>query len=202
MNPADYWDAAMEVDEYVGTMTLNQAVFAERIETTELTDEQRRLFAGDPVRILVLTEDFCGDSAQLIPPVARLARESDNVEVRVLRRDEHRDLAAGYRRKDGYQAIPVFIVLGSDGQERGFVIERPHLAYAEMAAETRRFAAEHPELEGVNRTYDRMPDATRAAVRANVERFRLTRTTEWVAALFDELATAAWAAAPAGAARD
>lgn len=202
MNPADYWDAAMEVDEYVGTMTLNRAVFAERIETTELTDEQRRLFAGDPVRILVLTEDFCGDSAQLIPPVARLARESDDVEVRVLRRDEHRDLAAGYRRKDGYQAIPVFIVLGSDGQERGFVIERPQLAYSELAAETRRFAADHPELEGVNRTYDRMPDATRAAVRANSERFRLTRTTEWVAALFDELATAARTAASAGAARD
>lgn len=201
MNPADYWDTALEVDEYVGTMALNQAVFAERIETTELTDEQRRLFAGDPVKILVLTEDFCGDSAQLIPPVARLARESDDVEVRVLRRDENRDLAAGYRRKDGYQAIPVFIVLGADGQERGFVIERPQIAYSEMAAETRRFAAEHPELEGVTRTYDRMPEATRAAVRANVERFRLTRTTDWVAALFDELA-AAQAAVPAGSARD
>lgn len=191
----------MEVDEYVGTMAQNRETFRERIETTELTDEQRRLFAGDPVRILVLTEDFCGDSAQLIPPVARLARESDDVELRVLRRDEHRELAARYRRKDGYQAIPVFIVIGPDGDERGFVIERPQVAYAEMAAETRCFAADHPELDGVNRTYDRMPETTKSAVRANIERFRLTRTTQWVAALFDELAVAAQPAAT-GVARD
>lgn len=193
----------MEVDEYVDRMTQNRDAFAEGIETTQLTPGQIRLFEGDPVRILVLTEDFCGDSLQLIPPVARLARESANVDVRILRRDDHRDLAANYRRKDGYQAIPVFIVIGSDGEERGFVIERPQIAYAEMAAETRRFAAENAELEGVNRTYDRMPDATRAAVRANIEAFRATRTADWVAELFDELsAVARPASTPAPSATD
>ncbi len=196
MRAADYWNTAMEVDDYVGQMTQNREVFAERIETTQLTDEQRRAFAGNPVRILILTEDFCGDSAQFIPPVARLARESDDVAVRVLRRNDGRDLAANYRRKDGYQAIPVFIILGPGGEERGFVIERPQVAYTEMAAETRRFAAEHPDLEGVNRAYDRMPDDTRTAVRANSERFRLTRTDTWVAALFDELAAASRTGAP------
>lgn len=188
MNAADYWDSALEIDDYVRSMTQNQSVFAEQIEATVLSAEQYRLFAEDPVRILVLTEDFCGDSAQFIPPVARLARESDSVDLRVLRRDEHRDLASAYRRPDNYQAIPVFIVLAPDGEERGFVIERPQIANAEMAAETRRFAAEHSDLEGIHRTYDRMPVETRAAVRANVERYRQTRTADWVAALFNELA--------------
>lgn len=203
MRAADYWDQAMTVDDYVGQMTQNCEPFAEGIEATVLTDEQRHLFDGDPVRILVLTEDFCGDSLQLIPPLARLARESSDVDVRILRRDDHRDLASSYRRKDGYQAIPVFIVLDANGDERGFVIERPQMAYDEMAAETRRFAAAHPELEGINRTYDRMPDGTRAAVRANIEQFRRTRTDAWVAAFFDELATAAQpSATPASSARD
>ena len=191
MSVADLWDVALNVDEYISSMTQNQGVFAAAIGATELTDQQRRLFAGDPVRILVFTEDFCGDSAQLIPPVARLARESADVDLRILRRDDHRDIAANYLRKDGYQAIPVFIVFGADGGERGFVIERPQVAYSEMAAETSRFAAEHPEIEGVSRNYDRMPDETKAAVRANIERYRRTRTSEWVAALFEELEIAA-----------
>lgn len=202
MRAADLWDTAMTVDDYVGTMMLNRDEFAGRIETTTLTDEQRHLFADEPVRILVLTEDFCGDSAQLIPPVARLARESADIDVRILRRDAHRDLAAGYVRKDGYQAIPVFIVIGSNGEERGYVIERPQVAYADMAAETRRFAAEHPDLEGVTRTYDRMPAETRAAVRANIERYRLTRTADWVDALFTELAAVAGASVSTPSARD
>src|SRR5690606_26305404 len=147
MTAADLWDSAMEVDAYINSMAMNRDVFADRIETAQLTDEQLSIFKSDPVRILVLTEDFCGDSAQFIPPVARLARESPDVDLRILRRDEHRDLAASYTRKDGYQAIPVFIVFGRDGSERGYVIERPQVAYDDMAAETRRFASAHPELE-------------------------------------------------------
>ncbi|MCO5175785.1 MAG: thioredoxin family protein [Thermomicrobiales bacterium] len=191
MTAADLWDSAMEVDDYVNSMAVNRDIFGDRIETTQLTDEQLHAFNDDPVRILVLTEDFCGDSAQFIPPVARLARESADVDVRILRRDEHRDLAASYLRKDGYQAIPVFILLDRDGSERGYVIERPQVAYDDMAAETRRFAAAHPELEGATRTYDRMPDDTKVAVRQNIEGFREQRTVAWVAALFEELRQAA-----------
>jgi len=197
MTASELWDSAMEVDEYVRSMAINREVFAERIETTVLTDEQRFAFENDPIRILVLTEDFCGDSAQFIPPVARLSRESPDVDLRVLRRDERREFAASYVRKDGYQAIPVFIVLDRDGNERGYVIERPQVAYDDMAAETRRFAAAHPELEGANRTYDRMPAGTKAAVRENIERFRQERTVEWTTALFEELKQAATSSVPA-----
>jgi hypothetical protein len=142
----------------------------------------------EPLRILILTEDYCGDSAQFIPAVGKLARELDNIDVRVLLRNEHRELAAGYVRKDGYQAIPVFIMLDADGRELGYLIERPQRVYDELAAETRRFAQMHPELEGANRAYANMPPETKAAVLANSNRFRDTQQARWTRFLFDELA--------------
>lgn len=198
MRAADYWERAMEVPAYVGRMTQNRELFARRIEETTIDAETRATFGGQPLRFLVLTEDFCGDSAQFIPPVARLARELDNVDVRILLRSDAQELADDYRRKDGYQAIPVFIALDPDGDEIGFLIERPQRVYDALAAETRRFAQDNPQLEGINRTYDRMPDETRQAVRANADRYRDGQQEIWTRWLFEELA--ALVAQPAGAA--
>lgn len=184
---AEYWDSAMEVDVYLDQMTQNRDLFERRIESTEITSFERAAFSGDMLQFLILTEDFCGDSAQFIPPVIRLARELENVDIRLLLRDQHRELAAGYVRKDGYQAIPVIIVLAGDGTEIGYLIERPARVYDALASETRRFAGEHPELEGINRTYDKMAPETRAAVRANADRFRDSRQAEWGRWLFEDL---------------
>jgi len=185
---ATYWDQAMDADAYIAQMTQNRELFERRIQSTEISEETRAAFAGAPLRFLILTEDFCGDSAQFIPPIIRLSQELDNVDVRLLLRDQHRDLASGYVRKDGYQAIPVLILLDKQGTELGYLVERPALVNDALAAETRRFAKENPHLEGINRTYDKMAPETRAAVRANSESFRDSRQAEWTVWLFDELA--------------
>jgi hypothetical protein len=169
-------------------MRENRELFERRLPATEVTDTDRAALGAEPLRILILTEDYCGDSAQFIPAVGKLASELNNVEVRLLLRNEHRDLAAGYVRKDGYQAIPVFIALDADGDELGYLIERPQRVYDELAAETRRFAHEHPELESANRSYANMPPATKAAVFANSNRYRDTQQARWTRFLFDELA--------------
>jgi hypothetical protein len=178
----------MTVDAYIAQMTQNRDVFERRIASTEITDAERAAFTSTPLRLLVLTEDFCGDSAQFIPPVIRLAQELDNVDVRLLLRDQHRELAAGYVRKDGYQAIPVLTVLDQDGDEIGYLVERPARVNEVLATETRRFAKQNPHLEGINRTYDKMAPETRAAVRANSNSFRESQQTAWTRWLFEDLA--------------
>lgn len=185
---AGYWDSAMDVDAYLRQMTQKRELFESRIGSTEITALDLEEFSGEQLRCLVLTEDFCGDSAQFIPPVIRLAQELDNVEVRLLLRDRHRDLAAGYVRKDGYQAIPVLILLAADDSEIGYLVERPARVNDELAAETRRFARDNPNLEGVSRTYDKMAPETRAAVRANADRFRDLQQSTWTRWLFQDLA--------------
>ena len=184
----DYWDEALSVRAYLDQMTQNREIFERRIEATELTDAERDAFRGAPLRFLVLTEDFCGDSAQFIPPVIKLASELPNVEVRLLLRDRYRELAAGYVRKDGYQAIPVLIVLDGAGEELGHLVERPARVNEELSAETRRFARENAHLDGVSRTYDRMPAETRAAIRANANHYRDAQQGRWSRWLLEDLA--------------
>jgi hypothetical protein len=188
MRAADYWDKALTPESYMEQMTLNQELFSERVIGTDLSCVDLGAFGGEPLRVLAITEDFCGDSAQFIPPVIALARSLDNVDVRILRRPDVRELAEMYRRRDGYQAIPVLILIDAADNELGFLIERPQRVYAELAAETRRFAAAHAELEGVNRTYDRMPDETRQRVKENAERFRASQQVAWSTWLFEDLA--------------
>jgi hypothetical protein len=188
MQAAELWNQALSYDAYVAQMRENRSLFERREPATVVEARDRAAFGGAPLRLLVLTEDFCGDSAQFIPAAARLARELDNLELRLLLRNEQREFAAPYVRKDGYQAIPVFIALDADGHELGYLIERPQAAYPELAAETRRFVQEHPELEGANRTYANMPEATRKAVLANSNVFRDAQQARWTRYFFDELA--------------
>jgi len=185
---ASYWDSALDAGAYLSQMTQNHDLFEQRISTTDISDTERAAFSDRQLRVLALTEDFCGDSAQFIPPVIRLAELLDNVEVRLLLRDQHRDLASGYVRKDGYQAIPVLILLTGDGDEIGYLVERPARVNDELAAETRRFATENSHLAGVNRTYDKMAPETRAAVRENADRFRIANQDRWTRWLFEDLA--------------
>lgn len=184
---ADYWDAALTVEQYLEQMTQRRDEYERGIATAHVPAEARQAFSGRPLRVLVLTEDYCGDSAQFIPPVVRLTQELENVDIRFLLRNSHRELAGNYLRKDGYQPIPVLIVLDEDGDELGALIERPQRMYDEMAAETRRFALEHPELEGVNRNYQQMPPETLAAVVANIETFRAARAERYLGWLWEDL---------------
>ena len=134
-----------------------------------------------------MTEDFCGDSAQFIPPVIRLAQELDNVEIRLLLRDQYRELASGDVRKDGYQAIPVLILL--ERWRRAGLSGRTSRARQRGAGcRNAALCLENPHLEGIYRTYDKMAPETRAAVRANSERFRDVNQAEWTRWLLEDLA--------------
>lgn len=185
---ADFWDDALDLETYIEEMTLNQSRFRENLRQTRLTDEELERFRGPLLRFLVLTEDFCSDSYQFIPPVGALAEALDNIEIRVLHRDQHKELADNYRRKDGYQAIPVFIILDAAGNEPGYLVERPERISEEMASETRRFAAEHADLPGIKRAYANMPEETRAAVKAHNTSWRSGKQEAWTRILLEDLA--------------
>ena len=185
---ADRWEQAMTPDEYMSQMVENRERFESNIARTRIMPGDWAAFGQEPVRILVLTEDWCGDSAQFVPMVVKLAQEIPTVEVRILRRDQHTDLADRYRRKDGYQAIPVFIVLDSEMHELGALIERPERATAEIVEERKRFLAAHPELPGANRAFDRMPEETRQALKEHIAGWRDGQFDRWTRYLMEDLA--------------
>jgi len=185
---AERWNQAMTPDEYLAQMTQNREAFVANVERTRIMPGDWAAFGHEPVHILVLTEDWCGDSLQFVPMVIALARQLPTVAVRIIRRDHHLDLADRYRRKDGYQAIPVFIVLDSEMQELGALIERPERATAELVAEQKRFLAAHPELPGANRAFSQMPEETRQAVKQHLAAWRQEQFDRWTRYLFEDLA--------------
>ncbi len=65
---------------------------------------------------LVLTEDSCGDSAQTLPMIARMAEANPKIELRFLYRDQNPDLMDRYL-TDGKRSIPKLIAFDGEGVE-------------------------------------------------------------------------------------
>ena len=186
---ADRWAAAMPIEAYVAQLwRKHRARFARNRERTTVPDDLRARFRARPLRLLVLTDPWCEDSAQLVPIVWRLAQEIEGVDLRVLRASEHGDLVGRYPTARGHPAIPIFVVLDSDLCELGALVERPARATAEMAAETRRFQQEHGDLAGVRRTLERMPEETRAMLKRYSDGWRDAQHERWTRYLLEDLA--------------
>lgn len=98
----------------------------------------------EPQTWLVVTEDWCGDSAQMLPVIAEAAGLSARVDLRILARDEHIDLIDAYQ-TDGKRAIPKLIALTDDGTELFTYGPRPTPA-AELFADRRREGVPREEI--------------------------------------------------------
>lgn len=70
---------------------------------------------GRSWRLLVLSEDWCGDASNLVPVLARFASDAPELELRVLKRDENPELMALYL-TGGSRSIPLVIVLDEQGR--------------------------------------------------------------------------------------
>ena len=75
---------------------------------TETTIEKIKSF-DKPVEWIVLTESWCGDAAQVLPYVNKIASLNDNIDLKIALRDEHLDLMDQYLTNGG-RAIPKLIM--------------------------------------------------------------------------------------------
>jgi hypothetical protein len=94
--------------------------------TTAIADEDvaRARACRGPWRLLALSEDWCGDTVNTLPVIARLAEQAGNLELRILRRDEHDDLMARHL-SSGTRSIPVVMILDAEGREWAWWGPRP-----------------------------------------------------------------------------
>lgn len=74
--------------------------------------------------LLILNEDWCGDSVNILPYVARLAEATDRLEMRILGRDTNRDLMETHLTGKA-RSIPVVIVYDAEFNEKGWWGPRP-----------------------------------------------------------------------------
>ena len=117
--------AAPTFAAYLGTVVkhaeLWHGVYRMSAVEPEAVERFRRAAAG--LRLLVLSEDWCGDCVSVVPIVARLAEQA-GVDLRVLARDANEDIIDAHL-TSGTRSIPVVMVLDDELRERGWWGPRP-----------------------------------------------------------------------------
>ncbi len=111
------WDDAVSWDDYLNREVVKHA---EMWKGTW----QRAQEIGGRWRILVISEDWCGDAFNTIPWMARLAEALPQVELRMAKRDENPELMDAFL-TNGSRSIPIAIVLREDGTVAGRWGPRP-----------------------------------------------------------------------------
>lgn len=77
-------------------------------------------------RLLVVTEDWCSDSANTVPYIARLVDGApERLDMRLINSQLGTPLMEAHRTPDGRAATPTVVVLGADGHVIGTWTERP-----------------------------------------------------------------------------
>lgn len=120
LSPQQIFSKGLTFAEYLETMHTLQRQVREQFETIPITDDVIAGFSDamgnkNVKRILILTEDFCPDSAMNIPIAARLADAIPALDLRIVRRSDYPDFAAQFPAADGRTRIPTLIFLDEDG---------------------------------------------------------------------------------------
>src|SRR6476469_5703229 len=80
---------------------------------------------GGHWHLLVLSEDWCGDSVNIVPILAKLTQSVTNMDMRILARDENLDIMDAHLTGGKSRSIPVVILLNDKYQECGWWGPRP-----------------------------------------------------------------------------
>lgn len=92
--------------------TLNKTRMNRLNKTMKITDENSlklKSLKGEYIW-LVISESWCGDAAQLVPIVNKMAEESGKIELKIVLRDENEDLMNLFLTNKA-KAIPIVIVI-------------------------------------------------------------------------------------------
>lgn len=82
---------------------------------SELLIEKVKAY-GKPVEWIVLTESWCGDAAQVLPYVNKIASLNENIDLKIALRDEHLDLMDEHLTNGG-RSIPKLIMRDKETKE-------------------------------------------------------------------------------------
>lgn len=170
------FEQGMRYEAYKTQMTRNRDRLEENEQTVVFADEDLQFFRElpQPLNVLVLTEDWCGDAIANVPVLGRLAAESGKLNLRVFLRDQNPDIMDQYLNQGEHRSIPVFVFFDQDFHELGHWIERP-AAISQMQGKMMGdlFATE-PALQGlsIETSPAQLPEAARMRLMQALMAFR------------------------------
>ncbi|HYB40146.1 MAG TPA: thioredoxin family protein [Candidatus Methylomirabilis sp.] len=117
----------MTFAQYLDQMGTNKETFTKFLSEIKVRPEDRDAIAklGKKIKVMVITEDWCGDALYNVPVLAKLVEGNPSVEMRVFLRDKNSDLMDQYLNNGLYRSIPVFAFFDENMTELARFIERP-----------------------------------------------------------------------------
>ncbi|WP_296384494.1 thioredoxin family protein [Winogradskyella sp.] len=87
-------------------------------KTVKVSDEIKTKIEGFNKKVtwLVITESWCGDAAHIVPVINKVAELNDNIDYKVVLRDENDALMSQFLTNGG-KAIPKLIMIDNDTNE-------------------------------------------------------------------------------------
>ena len=122
-----WWNSGFAWDDYLGEhiqehLELWQGIYrraATPVWTLEALEDMGRNW-----KLMAIAEDWCGDASNLVPVFARLARDSDWIDLRIVKRDESPELMDMYL-TGGSRSIPIIVIMDGDFRPVGRWGPRP-----------------------------------------------------------------------------
>ncbi|TNJ66973.1 thioredoxin family protein [Paenibacillus hemerocallicola] len=136
---------------FVERAELNRDLLHSNYNGYTLTEEEKAFFGSlkQPIDVLVLAQDWCGDAVSNLPLFGKIADETGNLRLHIVNRDpDNLDIAAAYPHADGKSRIPTYIFFADSGDQLGVFIERPEVITSYNRKWSEQFWDEHPEYEG------------------------------------------------------
>jgi Thioredoxin len=121
------FEQGMTFQQYLDQMGTNKETFTKFLSEIKIRPEDKEALAklGKKLKVMVITEDWCGDALYNVPVLAKLVEGAPNIELRVFLRDKNADLMDQYLNQGMFRSIPVFAFFDENMNEVARLLERP-----------------------------------------------------------------------------
>ena len=172
----------MTPQEHMAQMKINRERFSRVFAAVEIPPEDKEYFASlpSPLRVAVITEDWCGDHISTTPVVYKLAEDTGKLEVRTFIRDQNRELALTYLPEHRTDTVPFFVLFARDDMRQiSLFIETAKELVPAIDGMEDAIRKAHPEVPDINKDVNEMSESTRNLLREGRGSFRVNHAQEW-----------------------
>lgn len=119
MELKQWFEKGLTTNQYIDGMQVHKENLQKVYHSFQLSEENKEALLTIPttgMKVIVLTEDWCGDAMVNIPVLLRIVEET-NIDVRFILRDSNLDLMDQYLTNGTARSIPIFIFIDEEGNE-------------------------------------------------------------------------------------
>jgi hypothetical protein len=165
----EQFQSGMTYDAYKAQMTRNREQVEQNEKDLQLKSEDVHAFRdlAQPINVMALAEDWCGDVVANLPILGKLGQESNGkLNIRIHLRDQQpgESIMNQYLNKGQFKSIPTFVFLDQNFNELGVWIERPDSVTRLREEKRLALYAQHPEWGDPSKPIAELPEDVRTQV--------------------------------------